>query len=304
MIDTIKTFIAVATYGSFTAVARHQDIAVSSVARKIDGLEAELGAKLFARSSKSIILTDAGEQFLPRARSIVSELEEAKLSLADLHADPRGQLSITAPASFGRRHVVPAIASFLQLYPFIEIELHLSDQRVDLLTQRVDIAIRLGTLPDSDFVATRLAPIHRLTCASPAYVERHGRPATPEQLVEHNCLTYASTPVPSGWWCYAGVNREAALPVHGSLRTDDTDAMLAAAVAGVGIVHLASWLVNDLIQADKLISLFPNIAAPAKSSQAAVHAVRMPGRSHTAKAQLFITHLKNCFGDPPYWDRL
>lgn len=302
MLEAIRTFIDVATERSFTTVAKRRDMAVSSVTRKIDALEAELGVKLLARSSRSLVLTDAGEQFLPRARHIVSEMDDARHGLADLHADPRGLLTITAPTAFGRRHVVPAIAGFLQRYPLIEIDMHLSDERVDLTVQRVDVAIRIGVLPDSDLVATWLAPSRRLVCASPAYLARHGQPATPEQLLQHNCLTYASTPPPD-WWCFAGVHRDAALPVHGTLRTDDTEALLEAAVAGIGIVHLASWLVSDMVRAEKLVVLFPDIAAPAKTSRPAIHAVRMPGRSHTAKARLFITHLESCFGDPPYWDR-
>ena len=263
MLDAIRAFIEVATERSFTSVAKRRDVAVSSVARKIDALEAELGVKLFARSSRSLVLTDAGEQFLPRARHIVSEMDDAKHGLADLHADPRGLLTITAPEAFGRRHVVPAIAGFLKRYPLIEIDLHLSDERVDLMAQRVDVAIRIGLLPDSDLVATRLAPSRRLACASPDYLARCGHPVTPEQLVKHNCLTLASTSSP-GWWCFAGVHRGAALPIRGTLRTDDTEALLQAAVAGIGIVHLASWLVGDFIRAGKLVSLFPDMPAPPK----------------------------------------
>jgi DNA-binding transcriptional LysR family regulator len=303
MLEAIRTFIEVATERSFTTVAKRRDVAVSSVTRKIDTLEAELGAKLFARSPRSLVLTDAGEQFLPRARHIVSEMDDARHGLADLHADPRGLLTITAPEAFGRRHVVPAVASFLKRYPLVEIDLHLSDQRVDLTVQRVDVAVRIGLLPDSDLVATRLAPSRRLVCASPDYLARRDRPATPEQLVKHNCLTLASVSSP-GWWCFAGVHRGAALPVRGTLRSDDTEALLQAALDGVGIVHLANWLVGDLVRAGRLVSLFPDIPAPPKLSASAIHAVRMPGRSHTVKAPLFISHLKSCFGDPPYWDRV
>ena len=242
------------------------------------------------------MLTDAGEQFLPRARNIVSEMDDAKHGLADLQADPRGLLTVTAPAAFGRRYVVPAIAGFLQRYPLIEIDMHLSDERVDLMAQRVDVAIRIGILPDSDLIATRLASSRRRVCASPDYLARYGHPATPEQLVNHNCLTLVSVP-PPGWWCFAGINRDAALPVRGTLRSDDTEALLEAAVAGIGIVHLASWLVSDLVRAGKLVSLFPEIPAPPKISGSAIHAVRMPGRSHTVKAQLFISYLKSRFDD-------
>jgi DNA-binding transcriptional LysR family regulator len=301
VLDAIRLFLDVAAVRSFTAVAQRRAVAVSSVARRIDALEAELGTKLFARSSRSIVLTDAGEQFLPRARHIVDEMDDARRGLADLHADPHGLLTITAPEAFGRRHLVPAIAGFLERYPLIEIDLHLSDTRVDLLTQRVDVAIRIGTLPDSDLVATPLAPSRRLACASPDYLARHGKPASPDELVNHNCLTLASAP-PPGWWRFAGFHRNTALPVRGTLRSDDTEALLQAAVAGVGIVHLASWMVGDLVRAGKLVRLFPDLPASSTTSGAAIHAVRMPGRSHAAKARLFIDHLKNSFGQPPYWD--
>jgi DNA-binding transcriptional LysR family regulator len=284
-------------------VAKARDVAVSSVSRKIDTLEAELAVRLFHRSSRQVMLTDAGEQFLPRARNIVAELDDAKGDLSALHTDPRGLLTVTAPSAFGRRHVSPAVASFLKLFPQIEIDLHVSDQLVDLSAQRVDVAIRIGTLPDSDLVATRLAPLRRLACASPEYLARHGRPAGPADLLQHNCLTVASTPVPAGWWCFAGTHRGAPLPVRGSLRTDDTESLLLAAAAGVGIVHLASWLVSDMVAAGRLVPLFPDLPLPLPTAQAAIHAVRMPGRSHAARAQLFISHLRAEFGEPAYWDR-
>lgn len=303
MIDAIKTFLDVVAEGSFTAVARKQDTAVSSITRKIDALEADLGAKLLARSSRSILLTDAGEEFVPRARRLVAEMEDARHALADLEADPSGLLSVTVPAAFGRRHVVPALPAFLKKYPLIELEMHVSDSRVDLAAQRADVAIRIGVLPDSDLVATRLAPLRRLACASPAYLARRGVPKSPEQLLAHDCLSYASTPLPTGWWQFPELNRKTALPVRGSLRTDDTETLLEASIAGIGVVHLASWLVCDALREGKLVSLFPVSAdhRPA-AGVSEIHAVRLPGRSHTAKAQLFIAHLRDHIGSPPYWD--
>lgn len=302
MIEELRIFLAVAAAGSFSRVARDRDIAVTTVTRKVDALEAELGVKLFRRSSRSVSLTDAGERFLPSVRSVVAELDDAKDALTELQRDPRGVLSVTAPAAFGRRHVIPAAIRFLAQYPQIELELHLGDQWMDLVAQRVDLAIRMGSLPDSDLVATRLASVNRLVCASPAYIARHGRPATPEDLLKHNCLTVASMHVPHGWWCFPGVRHGKALPVHGSLRTNDTEALLQAAVDGLGIVHLASWLVCDMLAAGKLVSLFPRAPKSPAHSSSAIHAVRLPGRSNAAKAQLFISHLKREFGEPAYWD--
>lgn len=303
MIDAIRTFLAVMEAGTLSKVAKNRNLAVSSVSRKIDALEAELGVKLLHRSSRLVMFTDAGEKFFPRARAILSELDDARHEISALNADPRGLLTITAPSSFGRRHLAPAVLSFLKQYPLIEIVLHTSDQMLDLRAQRVDVAIRIGVLPDSDLVATRLAPLQRLACASPAYLASHGWPASPQDLVHHNCLTVDTLPTPTGWWCFPGINGDAALTVHGSLRTDDTEILLQAAVASIGVVHLASWLVSDLIVAGQLVQLFPLPAASLSTQQPAIHAVRMPGRSHAAKAQLFIAHLRSEFGAPPYWDR-
>jgi len=303
MLDELRTFLDVALLGNLSKVASSRDVAVSSVSRKIDALEADLGVKLFHRTSRSIILTDAGEQFLPHVRSILAELDDAKDAISSLRADPRGLLTVTAPTAFGRRHMVPAVASFLKKYPLMEIDLNLSDQIIDLSAQRIDVAIRIGALPDSDLIATRLAPMHRLACASPEYIKHHGKPATPVDLVKHNCLKKVSRPLPTEW-NFPGFNQNKSLPVKGTYRSDDIDALLQAAIAGVGIIHLASWLVSDSLIAGTLQLLFePNISDSQKNASA-IHAVRMPGRSHAPKAQLFVAHLRNEFGDPPYWDSM
>ncbi len=302
MIDALNSFLAVASSSSFSRVARSQAVAVSSVTRKIDWLEAEIGARLFHRSSRRVMLTDAGEQFLPRARNILAELAQAKDALAAIDADPRGLMTIAAPTIFGRRHLAHAVASFLERYPMIEVDLHVSDTLVDLAEQRVDVAIRIGKLPDSDLVATRLATLRPLVCASPAYLARHGRPATPEALVEHDCITTTTPALAGPAWRFAGIDRGAALPVSGKLRTDDKDCALQAALAGIGIAHLPSWVVSDDIVAGRLVLLFPDARSPDPQSLPAIHAVRMPGRSYEAKARLFIAHLREAIGDTPYWD--
>lgn len=304
MIDAILTFLAVVEAGNLSKVARGRNVAVSSVTRKIDALEAELGVKLLRRSSRVLLLTDAGELFLPRARAIAQEVADARQEIAAQSSDPRGVLSVAAPAAFGRRHVAPAVLSFMRSYPLIEIELHLSDDLLDLRVQRVDVAVRIGILADSDLVATRLAPQRRIACASPAYLARHGRPAVPQDLLQHNCLTLATHPVPRGWWNFSDDMAGAPLPVRGSFRCDETEVLMKAAVDGVGIVHMSSWLVSEDLAAGRLVQLFPAPAVRPLAQRAAIHAVRLPGRSHAAKAQLLIEHLRAAFGEPPYWDRV
>lgn len=304
MIDALNDFLAVAACGSFSQVAKKQAVAVSSVTRKIDWLEAEVGSRLFHRSSRRVVLTDAGEQFIPRARNILTELAEAKEAISSANADPRGLLSITAPTIFGRRHMMPAIASFLRRYPGVELELHLNDQVIDLMERRIDVAIRIGLLPDSDLRAVTLAPLNQITCVSPTYLERAGKPEAPGDLLHHDCITVATTPAPVGAWCYEGINRNQPLPIRGCLRTDDKEGMLQAALAGLGIVQLPSWLVFEDIQAGRLISLFANLPQPSPRTRPAIHAVRLPGRSHEVKAKLFIAHLQQVVGAPAYWDPL
>jgi len=304
MLENLRVFIEVAQRGTFSAVAASRNVAVSSIARQVDALEATLETRVLLRTSRRLVLTDAGEQLLARARNIVSEFDEAKASLLDAQAEPRGPLSVTVPSSFGRRHVVPAANVFLEHHPQIELELHLSDEWVDLTSSRTDVAVRIGALPDSDLTAVRLAPIWRMVCASPDYLAREGRPTAPEQLLQHSCLTVASASrTPTGWWSFEGVNNGMPLPVRGRLRSDDTEALLQAAVAGLGVVHLSSWLVSDLIQARRLVCLFPSSLASAQAQPVAIHAVWLKGRSHAAKAQLFIAHLREAFGSPTHWDR-
>jgi DNA-binding transcriptional LysR family regulator len=226
MVDALVAFLAVAESGNFAKVARAQGVAVSSVTRKIDALERELRTRLFIRGSRRVMLTDEGTLLLSHARKIVDDVAEAKETLSAINMDPRGVLAVTAPASFGRRHVVPAVVSFLKQYPQIEIDLHLSDAVLDLGLRRVDVAIRMGSPPAGNLIATSLAPLRRLTCASPEYLAQRGRPTSPDDLLRHNCLTVSSAPVPPGWWRYTGVHRDTPLPVRGTLRTDDTDALL------------------------------------------------------------------------------
>src|SRR6218665_3531091 len=247
MLDNIQAFLDVHKAGTFSAAAKLHNVAVSSVSRQVDALEQSLGVALFQRSSRRLLLTDAGEQFLPRAQLIVSEMVDAKAALLDAQAEPRGLLTITAPSVFWRLHIAPTVASFMQQYPLIELDLQLSDHWVDLAAQRADVAIRIGALPDSDLLATRLAPMLRVACASPEYLQAHGRPAKPEDLLHHSCLCLPSSP--TGLWTFPGVNQGKPLAVQGRFRSGDVDALLEAAAAGLGVAHLASWLVYKKVAA-------------------------------------------------------
>jgi DNA-binding transcriptional LysR family regulator len=303
MLRELEVFLAVVEGGNFSAAARQMDQAVSSVTRRIDTLEQELNVQLLRRGNRNVVLTDAGVQFLDTARRMVAEFSEAREVLSNSGAEPRGLITIAAPSAFGRRHVAPAIQGFLQQYPHIDICLHANDALIDLNVERVDFAIRIGRLPDSDLIARQIAPLRRLVCAAPSYIKRAGSIRTPKDLLEHECLTVASRPTPVGWWTFAGINRGAPLPVKGRLQSDDTEILLGAAVAGMGVVHLATWMVGDLIREGKLVSMLPEQPRKRNERVPAIYAVHLPGRSHKARAQLFLDYVVGHFGSPPYWDR-
>ncbi|RAS25895.1 LysR family transcriptional regulator [Paraburkholderia bryophila] len=304
MLKDLEVFVAAAEAGNFSLAARALDVAVSSITRRIEGLEEELGCTLFLRGSRKLVLTDAGQHFLGTARNVLAELSDARDELSSRDREPHGLLTITAPASFGRRHIAPAVRTFLEEYSRMQVDLHLSDRVTDLSVKRIDLAIRIGRDLSGDLIATQIAPLRRLVCAAPSYLARAGRPETLKQLLEHECLTVSSRPTPPGWWTFPGLNRGAPLQVNGRFQCDDTETLLDAAVAGLGVVHLASWLVGDHLRDGRLVQLFPSEDGTAVKGAPAIYAARLPGRSHAARARLFLDHVRAHIGAPPYWDRM
>jgi DNA-binding transcriptional LysR family regulator len=303
MFEEFQVFVAVATEKNFSRAADKLGTAASSVTRRIDHLESMLSARLFHRTTRAVSLTEAGEALLPRAQAIIASLEEAREAVTAVQDEPRGWLRITAPSAFSRLHVVPAVQSFLQRFPRIQIDLEATDRVSDLTTERLDLAIRIGAMPNSKLVASRLADQTRIACASPSYIARRGMPASPIELLQHDCLTTRSSPAPAGWWKFAGINDDKALTVKGPFRSDDPGALVEAAVGGLGVVHLASWLIGRQIADGTLLPLFAG-TDQAQQNDAAIYAVRLSSRMQAAKASLFIEHLRRFVGNPPKWNRV
>lgn len=303
-LEALEIFVDIAEQGNFSRVARRRNLAVSSVTRRIDQLEQDFGMPLLHRSPRGLQLTDAGQRLLAGARRVVAEMADARDAMQDA-GGAQGTLVVAAPATFGRRHVAPAIASFLRQYPALEVELHISDEMQDLARCRIDVAVRIGVSEDSDLLAVTLAPQRRVAVASAAYLERHDRPQSPADLLAHNCLTHGDIARRAGWWVFAGVNQGKPLPVRGSLRSDDSESLLQAALAGVGVAHLATWLVAGEIARGALVPLFPDELRQAPAPDSRIYALRMPGRA-VARSKLLIAHLQRSFspkGDgAPYWE--
>jgi len=183
-------FVEVVAAGSFSEAGRRRGLAASSVTRSINALEDQLGVRLLNRSTRKLSLTEAGRLYHERSRRIIAEVEDARLSVSQLEAAPRGTLRMNVPVAFGRLHVAPALPTFLARYPGLQVDLSMTDGFIDLVEEGVDLAVRIGELEDSSLIARRLAPNRRVICASPDYLRQAGVPRVPEDLRTHNCLIY------------------------------------------------------------------------------------------------------------------
>ncbi len=295
--EGLAIFLDVAATGSFSLVGRQLDLSPSSVARQISKLEDQVGAALFRRSTRGLTLTHAGERLREHGLHALHGLAEAREAVSLMQDSPRGLLRLTASIAFGQRHLVPVLSSFLETYPEVHVDLILDDGYLDLVRQRIDLAVRIGVLEDSRLVSTQIAPQRRVLCAAPAYLARHGAPQTLDELAEHECLTTAGTP-PSGWWTFGRGRERRRITVKGRLVCNSSDAILQAARRGTGIAHLASWQTYDAIRSGQLVKLLEHVPP---NEEAAIQAVRTRGEP-APKVRAFIEHLRRAVGEPAYWD--
>jgi DNA-binding transcriptional LysR family regulator len=287
--------------GSFSAAGRRLGMAASSVARGIGALENELGARLLNRTTRKLGLTEAGRLYHERSKRILVEVEEARLSVTQLEAAPRGTLRLNVPVVFGRLHIAPALADFLALYPALRVDLAMTDAFVDLVEEGVDLAIRIGELQDSSLVARRLAPNRRVICASSGYLERAGVPTAPEHLAGHNCLIYKRQENRS-LWRLRKAERTHEIEVSGSLLANNTDVLHAAALGGLGLAILPIWLVGPDLQRGALNIVLSDYQVSPGALDTNIYAVFPHNRHLSAKVRALIDFLRRRFGPRPYWE--
>lgn len=283
--------------GGLNRAAARLGVSKSIVSRRITRLEAELGTRLLTRTTRGIIPTEAGAEFKARCDRILSEIEEARDAVAQHGQSVRGRLRLSAPLAFGIRHLAPVLGDLARLHPALELDVSYTDRVVDLIGERYDAAIRIGSLGDSSLVARRIAPVRAVLVASPDYLARHGRPGTPQDLASHECLIYTGSLVPE--WPFRLGKRWVSIRPEGRLRTDSGEAILQWAVSGLGIAYLPSFLVSDAIVSGALEPLLRDHAGP----EIAVHVVRPPGSYVPAKVRVLIDTLVDRFGGTPEWDR-
>ena len=250
--ESMAILVTVADAGSLSAASRRLGTPLATVSRKISQLEAHLGTKLLNRSSRRLALTDTGRAYVDACRRILEEVGEAERAASGEYRAPKGELIIAAPIVFGRLHVLPVVVEFLDAYPQIDVRIALSDRVVNLLEEHVDVAVRIGELPDSSLVATPVGAIRRVVCASRAYFAERGMPESPAELGTHDCITFEAL-MSSKEWIFGVGKSEVSVPIHSRLVVNTAEAAIDAASAGIGITRVLSYQVAESVRTGKLI---------------------------------------------------
>ena len=257
----MRVFSEVAKRGSFTAAADHLDMTRVKVTRYVTALEQWLGTRLLQRSTRNISLTEAGQGFLLQCEKMLALEEDIQLSLGARDSAPKGQLRITCSTSFAQAHLADAVVEYLQRYPEVSVDLMMVDRTVNLIEERVDLAIRISGELDPGLVARRLASCHSVVCASPDYLARHGTPQSPQELVDHNCLCYAN--FGKGVWRFKDqAGEELSVPVSGNLSANEVGTLTQATLSGGGIALQPTYLAGPLIRSGQLVPLLTEWTAP------------------------------------------
>jgi DNA-binding transcriptional LysR family regulator len=284
-LSALRTFVRTAHSGSFSRAARDLGLSQPSVSRILAQLETEVGARLLVRTTRAVTLTEAGAEYLARIEPLLSVLEEADHAARGT-GELRGLLRIAVSSSFGVREVIPRLPKFLERHPALRIDLGVNDQRQDLVVDGVDVALRLGSLPDSSAVARKLAEAPRVLAASPAYLGRRGRPKNPDDLASHAVIIGPGWPGPNAW-TFTKNGERMSVRVEGQLTTAANEGAVAGAVAGLGITLTSFWGCRAEIERGDLTRIMEDWAL----EPVELHAVFPPGRAASPAARAFINYL-------------
>jgi DNA-binding transcriptional LysR family regulator len=287
----MNAFVRVAERGSFAAAAADLGLTPSALSKLVTRIEDRLGVRLLTRTTRKLALTAEGELFVARSRDILASIEAAEAEVTAASERPRGHLRISVGTAVAKQILGPALPVFLGRYPDITVELHVSDRQVDLVAEQIDVAIRSGALGDSTLVARKVGEATRVICASPLYLEKHGTPQVPADLLQHNCLTLPG-PAWSQWpfHSHEGINR---LAVSGTFTSDNADLLLDMALAGLGVARLADFMVARALRDVALVRLLVDSHVPESFP---IHALTVPGRHRAPRIRAFVDFLAEEFG--------
>jgi DNA-binding transcriptional LysR family regulator len=297
VVSAMRVFTSVVEAESFAGAAEKLDLSRGMATRYVAQLEAHLGVRLLNRTTRRLSLTEAGSDYYQRATQVLAMIEEAETSAAQNASVPRGTLRVTSSVIFGSRHLGEAVSDFLKRHPQMQVELSLNERVADLVEEGFDLAIRVSAQVDPGLVARRITRMRLIACASPAYLKTRGAPKAPEDLAAHNCLVYAHR-IHLGGWHFERDGEERIVPVGGTLRSNNGNALVSAAIDGLGVVLEPSFLVYEALREGKLVQLLPEW----RCAEGSVFAV-YPNRKFLApKVRSFIDFLVERFGPEPYWD--
>jgi len=294
-LEDIRAFVEVAESGGFARAGRTLNLSTSMISRRLDRLEAELGARLFTRTTRGVALTEAGINFRPFADRVLADLEAARDAVSQEGDEITGALRIAAPLSFGTMHLAPVLAELALRHPRLAIDTDYSDRLVNLVAERFDVAIRVGSLPDSSLIARKIAPIHAALVASPNYLARAGTPTTLKDLERHEGVVQQGAA-----WRFGGPGMgDISARMRVRFRANSGEAVAMAAEAGLGIAALPTFLTGQAIAAGRLVRILPD----AKFPDLGLYVVRAPPAGHTpAKIRALTDLMLEKFGGEPWWD--
>ena len=291
----LDIFARVVATGSMSQAARDLGLSPPVISKRIKRLEERLGTRLLQRTTRQIALTEAGRGFHERVLSILASVDDAENWVSQRATIARGPLRVSAPTTFGRLHVAPHLVKFLEKYPDIALDLSLSDHFVDVVGEGMDVAIRIADLADTSLVARKLAANHRVLCAAPVYLEKHGIPLTLDDLARHRLLVHNAD-----HWRLEGSSGEVHVPVHSPIITNSSEVIREAVIAGLGLALRSTWDVGPELKSGRLVILLPQYRA---SHRVGIYAV-YPSRRHLPqRTRVFIDFLLNLYGPVPSWDQ-
>jgi len=262
-LEAMSVFAAIVDGGSLSAAGRRLNVPLATVSRKLADLEAHLRTRLLTRSTRKLVLTDAGRDYLEACRQILDQIDEAERAASGAYAKVKGQLVVAAPIVFGRLHVVPVAAAFLELHPEVDIQLRLGDRNVNLIEEHIDAALRIGVLPDSSLVATQVGTIRRVVCASPAYLERFGTPQCVDDFAEHRCITFDGLEASTAWTFVGADRQKRPARVRSRMTVSTADAAIDAAILGLGLTRVLSYQVAEALHDGRLVRVLIEKESPA-----------------------------------------
>jgi len=297
-LNSMKIFTEVVKGEGFTAAANKMELSRAQISKSVMQLEAHLGTRLLNRTTRRISLTEIGRIYYDRCRTILNDIEEIEAVAREQTSQPRGRLTISAPTSFGTLQLKDAIPQYIKEYPQVQVSINLADRFIDVVSEGFDLVIRIAELEDSSLIARKIAPCKRVFCASPEYLKQHGTPAVPQDLAIHHCLIYSNELKPDSWVLH-GPNGVESVKVNGPVCADNGDILKSAALSGLGVTLLPTFIVGAEIESGRLKQVLPEYCPPDIS----IYAVFPSRRYLSAKVRTFVDFLTDYFGDQPDWDR-